>query len=66
MIVFEEARAHVDPWRHPYAPDVIARGLPPHITILYPFVRTDAVGEELLDELRTLYGVCERLPFGVP
>lgn len=40
-----------------------ATGLPPHITILYPFVDTKSVDADLTTALAGLVGRCERFPF---
>lgn len=63
VVVVEEARTDVDPWRRRYAPDVVAGGLPPHITVLYPFAPADVVDEGLLAGLRTLYASCASFAF---
>jgi 2'-5' RNA ligase len=54
VIVVPEAEALVSDWRAQY--DWSAqRGVPAHITLLYPFARTEKVDDELLSQLRKLF-----------
>jgi 2'-5' RNA ligase len=54
VIVVPEAEALVSEWRTQY--DWSAqRGVPAHITLLYPFAPTERVDDELLSQLRKLF-----------
>lgn len=55
VVVAAEAAPFVDGLRRRYQPDAVERGLPPHLTILFPFVPAADVGGELLTELHALY-----------
>ena len=62
VIVVPEAEPFVSDWRAQY--DWSAqRGVPAHITLLYPFVPTEKVDDELLGRLRELFGAEPRIPF---
>ena len=50
IVVAGEAERVVAPWRRRFDPEAVARGIPPHITILFPFVRSPDVDAELLEE----------------
>src|SRR5262245_43430115 len=54
VIVVPEAEPFVSVWRAQY--DWSAkRGVPAHITLLYPFVPTEKIDDELLRQLRELF-----------
>ena len=50
-----EAAPVVDGWRERTCYAKPSAGVPPHVTILFPFVPASSVTEELLDELRRLF-----------
>jgi 2'-5' RNA ligase len=55
VVVVPEAEPLVSDWRAQY--DSSAQlGVPAHITLVYPFVPTEKVDEELLSETRELFG----------
>ena len=65
VIVVPEAEPLVSDWRAQY--DWSAqRGVPAHITLLYPFVPTEKVDDELLSQLRDLFGSEEAITFELP
>ena len=56
LIVVAGAARHVlAPWRRRFDSGAVTRRIPPHITILFPFVRYVDVDAELLERLRVLY-----------
>jgi 2'-5' RNA ligase len=55
IVVAGEAEGAVAPWRRRFDPEAVARRIPPHITILFPFVWSVEVDAELLERLRALY-----------
>jgi 2'-5' RNA ligase len=62
VIVVPEAEPLVSEWRAQY--DWSAqRGVPAHITLLYPFVPTKRVDDELLRQLRELFGSEAQISF---
>ena len=65
VVVVPEAEPHVSEWRAQY--DWSAqRGVPAHITILYPFVPTEKVDDELLAQLRELFRAEAAFAFELP
>lgn len=62
-LVVAEAHALVDDFRRRFQPASVAKGIPPHVTVLYPFVDADTVDGELLAELVELYGAVEPFDF---
>ncbi len=62
VIVVPEAEPLVSDWRAQY--DWSAqRGVPAHITLLYPFVPTEKVDDELLRQLLELFGAEPAISF---
>ena len=55
VVVAAEAEAVVGEWRRRYQPESVERGIPPHLTILFPFVPATEVDDDLLAELRRRY-----------
>jgi len=55
IIVVPEAEPLVHEWRLRY--DNAELGIPAHVTLIFPFVPADEIGEELVDELRELFAV---------
>ena len=55
IVVAGEAEHAVGPWRRRFDPEAIARRIPAHITILFPFVPSLEVDAELLERLRALF-----------
>jgi 2'-5' RNA ligase len=55
VVVAAEAEAVVGEWRLRYQRESVERGIPPHLTILFPFVPATAIGEDTLAKLRRLY-----------
>jgi 2'-5' RNA ligase len=54
-LVVPEADALVDDFRRRFFTRTVARRIPPHVTLLYPFVDANAVDNALLVRLRELY-----------
>jgi hypothetical protein len=48
VVVIPEVEALVAAWRHRFTPDG-ARGMPPHVTLLYPFADEAEVNDVLTD-----------------
>jgi 2'-5' RNA ligase len=55
VIAFPELSPVVDGWRERTCADRPSIGIPPHVTLLSPFVPAEAVGDGL-DELQELFG----------
>jgi 2'-5' RNA ligase len=55
VVVAAEAERVVGDWRLRYQPEAVERGLPPHLTILFPFVRATEIDDDLLTDVRRLY-----------
>jgi 2'-5' RNA ligase len=62
VVVASEAEPVVSGWRRRFHSHSVERGIPPHITILFPFVPCAALGVGVLEALRRLYGPLR--PFG--
>jgi 2'-5' RNA ligase len=63
IVVAGEAERAVGPWRRRFDPEAVARRIPAHITILFPFVPSLEVGPELLERLRALYTPVARFDY---
>ena len=55
VVVAAEAEPVVGDWRLRYQRAAVEQGIPPHLTILFPFVRATEIDDELLKEVRSLY-----------
>lgn len=55
VVVAAEAEAVVGEWRLRYERESVERGIPPHLTVLFPFALATAIGEDTLAKLRRLY-----------
>ena len=55
VVVVEQAEQAVSPWRLRYLRETVERGIPPHVTILFPFVTADELDTNVLDTLETVY-----------
>jgi 2'-5' RNA ligase len=62
VIAFPELSPVVDEWRERTSADRTSMGIPPHVTLLHPFMPAEIVGESLGD-LRELFGATP--PFDV-
>jgi hypothetical protein len=59
-----EAEGVVEHWRLRY--DWSARaGVPPHITLLGPFLPPDGLGSHVVERLRSLFGSCQPVAFSL-
>lgn len=55
LVAAREAEPVVREWRLRYVRESVERGIPPHLTILFPFVPAAEIDEEILDALGRLY-----------
>lgn len=55
VVVAAEAERLVAHWRLRHQRSAVERGLPAHLTILFPFVRATEIDDVLLTEVRRLY-----------
>ena len=55
VVVTPEAEAVLASWRHRYLRASVDRGIPAHITVLFPFVPARDVDAAVEQKLRTLY-----------
>ena len=55
VVVADAADAILAPWRRRFHAWSVARRIPAHLTVLFPFVRADRVDAELEASLRALY-----------
>lgn len=65
MLVPEDARPALEPVRHAFDPATVARGIPLHITLLYPFVGRDEIDDDLFGVLTALFARCPPLQFAL-
>lgn len=63
VIAFPKAAAAVDGWRERTCSDRPSIGIPPHVTLLFPFVPADQVDEGVVAELQRLFA--STAPFAV-
>jgi 2'-5' RNA ligase len=54
LIPVPEAEARVGGWRQRFDPSA-RKGVPAHVTVLYPYVPPERVGDSLLEDLRRLF-----------
>jgi len=62
VVVAAEAEPTVGPWRRRFQSESVERGIPPHVTILFPFVPASEIDDDTLGALRRAYAPV--LPFG--
>jgi 2'-5' RNA ligase len=55
VLVPEAARPALEPVRAVFDQENVSRGIPLHITLLYPFVAPEEVVQELRDELGEMF-----------
>lgn len=55
IVASPEAEPVLAPWRRRYSAEAVERGIPPHITILVPFVPAAAIDADVLTRLRALF-----------
>ncbi len=55
VVVAHEAEQLVREWRLRYLRESVEHGIPPHLTILFPFVAGDDIDDRVLETLRRLY-----------
>jgi 2'-5' RNA ligase len=65
VVVVPEAEPVVSGWRRHFHSHSVARGIPPHITILFPFVPRGALDDGVLQALHRLYGPLRPFGFGL-
>ena len=63
IVSFPEAASAVDEWRERTSDDRTSIGIPPHVTLLHPFVPAEAIDDEMLEQLGSLFAACA--PFDV-
>jgi 2'-5' RNA ligase len=56
VIAFSEVSPVVDDWRERTSADRTSMGIPPHVTLLSPFVPAEQVHDRVLAELTRLFG----------
>jgi 2'-5' RNA ligase len=62
-IVVEEAQALVGDFTRRFHPASVAKRIPPHVTLLYPFVDADGVDDDLISSLHELYAPVDPFDF---
>ena len=55
VVALPEVAQAVDDWRERTCADRPSAGVPPHVTILFPFVPAAELGEETIDRVRRLF-----------
>ena len=55
LVAIEEVEPLIDQWRQRYD-RAAAAGVPPHVTLLYPFLNIDRIDADILGTLRALIG----------
>ena len=63
IVAVPEAVSAVDDWRERTCYGKPSSGLPPHITILFPFVPPPRIDDRLIEDLSTLFGAFESFRF---
>jgi len=63
VVVAGEAEPLVRDWRLRYQREWVERGIPPHLTILFPFLPASAIDDRTLTVLRRLYAPVERFSY---
>lgn len=63
VVVAAEAEPVVSEWRLRYHRESVARGIPPHLTILFPFAPPSELGDDMLETLRSLYAPLPRFAY---
>lgn len=63
VFVFRALSPVVDEWRERTCADRPSIGIPPHVTLLHPFVPAELVDDEIIEELRRLFAATS--PFTV-
>jgi 2'-5' RNA ligase len=63
VVSFPEASAAVDSWREQTCGDRTSIGIPPHVTLLHPFVPAEAIVDDVLTQLGSLFAASA--PFDV-
>ncbi len=63
VVAFPEASPVVDDWREQTSDDRTSIGIPPHVTLLHPFVAAATIDEDILAQLRSLFAASA--PFDV-
>ncbi|MET8542536.1 2'-5' RNA ligase family protein [Kitasatospora sp. NPDC004799] len=65
IVKVPEAEPVVGRWRERFDSSV-AVGIPAHVTVLYPFLRHDRIGDRVLGELGALFGAHRAFDVGFP
>jgi 2'-5' RNA ligase len=60
VVAFPEASPVVDDWRERTSADRTSIGIPPHVTLLFPFVPAEQVDNDVLEELKRLFAATSR------
>jgi 2'-5' RNA ligase len=60
VIAFPELSLVVDDWRERTSDDRPSIGVPPHVTLLYPFVPAEQVDESVIAELTPLFAATQQ------
>ena len=55
VVAFSEASPVVDSWREQTCEDRTSIGIPPHVTLLHPFLPAVAIDDDVLGQLRSLF-----------
>jgi 2'-5' RNA ligase len=55
VVVMREAEPVVSPWRHRFLRATVDRGIPAHVTVLFPFVPVATLDDDVTRALRELY-----------
>ena len=55
VVVAAEAEAVLGEWRLRFQRESVERGIPPHLTVLFPFVPAKAIDDDTLAALQRLY-----------
>jgi 2'-5' RNA ligase len=63
LVAVPEAAAAVDDWRERTCPDRPSIGVPPHVTILFPFAPADQLDADVTVELENLVAEVEPFDF---
>ncbi len=65
LVATSEAEELLVGWRRRHLADTVRRGIPAHVTVLYPFVPPSELTAELDASLRSLYATLDRFEFAL-
>lgn len=65
LVAASEAEETLAGWRRRHLAETVERGIPAHVTILYPFARPEELTSELDESLRELYASVDAFDYAL-